>query len=55
MLSVSQVPETSGSKEGNCGRKQKKGFQILTYLFQPVPLLIFIAINKVCLTVHFDS
>ena len=26
MLSVSQVPETIGSKEGNCGRKQTKGF-----------------------------
>ena len=34
---------------------RQKGFQILTYLFQPVPLLIFNVINKVCLTVHFDS
>ena len=42
MLSVSQVPETTGSKEGNCGRKQTKGFSDFDIL---VPSLIFIA-NK---------
>ena len=36
-------------------RNRQKGFHILTYLSQRVPLLIFIAIKQFCLTPNFVS